>query len=166
MDSVGLTRLRRILDLPGRGAHSPVDVRLAGSLPALIRGLTVRPTGDIDFVDEVPEQIRRQRIVLRKIETDFGLKLGHVQSHYLPAHWQIRRQWLGNFGGLHVYLVDEYDFFVSKVAAADRKNWRFIFREPLIMEHAASAETDTGGAAHGSGKTAYQKVPPQSRCSG
>ena len=59
---------------------------------------------------------------LRKIETDFGLKLAHVQSHYLPAHWQDRRQWLGDFGGLRVYLVNEYDIFVSKLSSKKEKH--------------------------------------------
>jgi len=122
VDSIDSTRLGRIFDLLGRGIHGPVEVHIAGSIPTLIKGLTARPTGDIDFVDEVPAEIRRQRTVLRKIETDFGLKLGHVQSHYLPAHWQDRRQWLGDFGGLRVYVVDEYDIFVSKLSSKQEKH--------------------------------------------
>ncbi|MGP0062193.1 MAG: DUF6036 family nucleotidyltransferase [Isosphaeraceae bacterium] len=122
VDSIDSTRLRRIFDLLGRGIHGRLEVHIAGSIPTLIKGLTVRPTGDIDFVDEVPAEIRSQRAVLRKIETEFGLKLGHVQSHYLPAHWQNRRQWLGNFGGLCVYVVDEYDIFVSKLSSKKQKH--------------------------------------------
>ena len=122
MDSIDSTRLSRIFDLLGRAIHGPVKVHIAGSIPTLIKGLTARPTGDIDFVDEVPDEVRRQRTVLRKIETDFGLKLGHVQSHYLPAHWQDRRQWLGDFGGLRVYVVDEYDIFVSKLSSKKEKH--------------------------------------------
>jgi hypothetical protein len=122
VDSIDLTRLSRIFDRLGRAIHGPVEVHIAGSIPTLIKGLTARPTGDIDFVDEVPIEVRRQRTVLRKIETDFGLKLGHVQSHYLPAHWQNRRQWLGDFGGLRVYVVDEYDIFVSKLSSKKEKH--------------------------------------------
>jgi hypothetical protein len=122
VDSIDLTRLRRIFDLLGRAIHSPVEVHIAGSIPTLIKGLTARPTGVIDFVDEVPAEVRRQRTVLRKIETDFGLKLGHVRSNYLPAHWQNRRQWLGDFGGLRVYVVDEYDIFVSKLSSKKEKH--------------------------------------------
>ena len=70
VDSIDLTRLSRIFDLLGRAIHGPVEVHIAGSIPTLIKGLTARPTADIDFVDEVPEEIRRQRAVLRKIETD------------------------------------------------------------------------------------------------
>jgi hypothetical protein len=122
VDSIDSTRLSRIFDLLGRAIHDRIEIHIAGSIPTLIKGLTARPTGDVDLVDEVPEEIRRQRAVLRKIETDFGLKLGHVQSHYLPAHWQDRRQWLGDFGGLRVYLVDEYDIFVSKLSSKKEKH--------------------------------------------
>ncbi len=122
VDSIDSTRIGRIFDLLGRGVRDPVEVHIAGSIPTLIKGLTVRPTGDIDFVDEVPEEIRSQRAVLRKIATEFGLKFGHVQSHYLPAHWQNRQQWLGEFGGLRVYVVDEYDIFVSKLSSKKQKH--------------------------------------------
>ncbi len=122
VDSIDSTRLRRIFDLLGRGIHDRIEIHVAGSIPTLIKGLTVRPTGDIDLVDEVPEEIRRQRDVLRKIETEFGLKLGHVQSHYLPPHWRDRRQWFGDFGGLRVYLLDEYDIFVGKLSSKKEKH--------------------------------------------
>ena len=122
VDSIDSTQLGQIFDLLGRGIHGRVEIHIAGSIPTLIKGLTARPTDDIDLVDEVPEEIRRQRDVLRKIETDFGLKLGHVQSHYLPAHWRDRRQWFGDFGGLRVYLVDEYDIFVSKLSSKKEKH--------------------------------------------
>jgi hypothetical protein len=122
VDSVDAITLKRIFELLGREIHAPVEVHIAGSIPTLIKGLTAHPTGDIDFVDEVSEEIRRQRAVLRKIEREFGLKLGHVQSHDLPAHWQDRRQWLGDFGRLRVYVVDEYDIFVSKVSSKLEKH--------------------------------------------
>jgi hypothetical protein len=122
VDSIDSTQLSQIFELLGRGIHDRVEIHIAGSIPTLIKGLTARPTIDIDFVGEVPEAIRRQRTVLRTIATDFGLKMGHVQSHYLPAHWQDRRQWLGDFGGLRVYLVDEYDIFVSKLSSKKEKH--------------------------------------------
>jgi hypothetical protein len=122
VDSIDSTRIRRIFDLLGRGIHERIEIHVAGSIPTLIKGLTARPTGDIDLVDEVPEEIRRQRDVLHKIESDFGLKLGHVQSHYLPPHWRDRRQWFGDFGGLRVYLLDEYDIFVSKLSSKKEKH--------------------------------------------
>jgi hypothetical protein len=122
VDSIDLTQLRQIFDLLGRGIHGRIEIHIAGSVPTLIKGLTARPTDDIDLVDEVPEEIRHQRDVLRRIETEFGLKLGHVQSHYLPLHWRVRRHWLGDFGGLQVYTLDEYDIFVSKLASKKEKH--------------------------------------------
>ncbi len=122
VDSTDDSQLRQIFDLLGRTIHGPVEVHIAGSIPTLIKGLTARPTIAIDFVDEVPDEIRRQRALLRKIKTEFGLTLGHMQSHYLPAHWQNRRQWLGDFGGLRVYVVDEHDIFVSKLSSKKEKH--------------------------------------------
>jgi hypothetical protein len=122
VDGIDSPQIRQIFEMLGRGIHNSVEVHIAGSIPTLIKGLTARPTGDIDFVDEVPAEIRRQRTVLREIETEFGLKLAHVQSHYLPAHWQNRRHWLGDFGVLRVYLVDEYDIFVSKLSSTQKKH--------------------------------------------
>jgi hypothetical protein len=48
--------------------------------------------------------------------------MGHVQSHYLPANWQSRRRYFGDFGGLRVYMVDEYDIFVSKLSSKQAKH--------------------------------------------
>jgi hypothetical protein len=122
VDRIDSPQLHQIFEMLGQGLHGPIEVYIAGSIPTLIKGLTARPTGDIDFVDEVPAEVRRQRTVLRKIESQFGLTIGHVQSHYLPAHWKARRQWLGDFGGLRVYLVDEYDIFVSKLSSKQEKH--------------------------------------------
>jgi hypothetical protein len=122
VDSIDPPQIRQIFELLGRRIHGPVEVHVAGFIPTLIKGLTSRPTSDIDLVDEVPIEFRRQRAVLRKIETDYGLTLGHVQSHDLPANWQNRRQWLGDFGGLRVFVVDEYDIFVSKLSSQLEKH--------------------------------------------
>ncbi len=122
VDSIDSPQVRQIFDLLGRGIHGPLEVHIAGSIPTLIKGLTSRPTADIRFANEVPTEIRRQRGVLRKIEEQYGLTLGHVQAHDLAANWEGRRQWLGDFGGLRVYVVDEYDIFVSKLSSKKEKH--------------------------------------------
>jgi hypothetical protein len=122
VDAIDRPQLHQILEMLGQSIQGPIEVHIAGSIPTLIKSLTARPTTDIDFVDEVPAEIRRQRTLLRNIRSEFGLTLGHVQSHYLPAHWKNRRQWLGEFGGLRVYLVDEYDIFVSKLSSKKQKH--------------------------------------------
>jgi hypothetical protein len=122
VSTIGADQVQQIFDLLGRGIHHRVEVTIAGSIPTLIEGLTSRPTADIDLVNEVPDEIRKQKRLLEKIETEFGLTLGHVQSHYLPANWEQRRKYLGDFGGLRVYLVDEYDIFVSKLSSKQEKH--------------------------------------------
>ena len=122
VDSIGSTRIKQIFTLLGQNVHERIEVYVAGSIPTLIEGLTARPTEDIGIVDEVPEAIRKQRALLRKIQADYGLSIGHVQSHYLPAGWEKRRQFLGDFGGLRVYLVDPYDIFVSKLSSKQKKH--------------------------------------------
>jgi hypothetical protein len=122
VDSIGEVEIKQIFALLGEQIHDRVEVYVAGSIPTLIEGLTARPTEDIDIVDEVPAAIRKQRALLRKIETDYGLRLGHVQSHYLPSGWEKRRRFLGDFGGLRVYLVDAYDIFVSKLSSKQKKH--------------------------------------------
>ncbi|HEY7312698.1 MAG TPA: DUF6036 family nucleotidyltransferase [Gemmataceae bacterium] len=122
VDSIGAAQVKQIFALLGQHIHRRVEVYVAGSIPTLIKGLTARPTAAIDIVDEVPAEIRMQRAVLRKIQTDYGLSLGHVQFHYLPANWEKRRQFLGDFGGLRVYLADPYDIFVSKLSSKKEKH--------------------------------------------
>ncbi len=120
--SIHFRDIYQIFDLIGRSIHNSIEVYIAGSIPTLIKGLTARPTTDIDFVDEVPAEIRRQHEILHQIESEYGLALTHVQSHYLPLRWQQRRQWLGDFGGLRVFVVDEYDIFVSKLSSKHKKH--------------------------------------------
>ena len=122
VDSIGSTQIKQIFTLLGQNVHERVEVYVARSIPTLIEGLTARPTEDIDLVDEVPGAIRKQRALLRKIQSDYGLSLGHVQSHYLPVGWEKRRRFLGDFGGLRVYLVDPYDIFVSKLSSKQEKH--------------------------------------------
>ncbi len=122
VDSIGAMQVQQIFTLLGQNIHHRIEVYVAGSIPTLIEGLTARPTEAIDLVNEVPAEIRKQRAILRKIQTDYGLRLAHVQSHYLPAGWEDRRRFLGDFGGLRVYLVDAYDIFVSKLSSKQEKH--------------------------------------------
>jgi hypothetical protein len=122
VSNLGSTEIHQIFSLLGERVQDSIDVYIAGSIPTLIQGLTARPTDDIDIVNEVPAQIRKQGDILKRIRSEYGLTLGHVQSHYLPANWQQRRRFLGNFGGLHVFLVDVVDIFVSKLSSKQEKH--------------------------------------------
>lgn len=120
--SITKNQLEQVFELLGHGIHARVEVYVAGSIPTLVKGLTCRPTDDIDFVNEVPPEIRSQRTAISRVRADFGLTLGHVQSHYLPANWMNRRQFFGDFGGIRVYLVDVYDVFISKLSSKQKKH--------------------------------------------
>ncbi len=115
-------QIEQILELLGHPIHERVEINIAGSIPTLLEGLTFRPTDDIDFVNEVPKEIRKQKAAVDQIKTKYGLLLGHVQSHYLPANWMSRRQYLGDFGGIRAYLVDPSDIFVSKLSSKQEKH--------------------------------------------
>ena len=114
--------IEQALELLGVRINGRVEINIAGSIPTLITGLTARPTDDIDIVNEVPSEIRQQRDALKRIRSDYGLTLGHVQSHYLPSGWENRRRFLGDFGGIRAYLVDPYDIFVSKLSSKQEKH--------------------------------------------
>jgi hypothetical protein len=120
--SPGKDQVEQVFELLGRNVHDRVEIYIAGSIPTLIAGLTQRPTDDIDLVDEVPADIRKQRSVLDQIQAKFGLTLGRVQAHYLPANWRNRRKFLGDFGGIRAYLVEVYDVFVSKLSSKQEKH--------------------------------------------
>jgi hypothetical protein len=115
-------QIEQILELLGHPIHERLEINIAGSIPTLLEGLTFRPTDGIDFVNEVPKQIRKQKAAVDQIKTKYGLLLGHVQSHYLPANWMSRRQYLGDFGGIRAYLVDPSDIFVSKLSSKQEKH--------------------------------------------
>lgn len=122
VSTISKDQVAQVLDQLGQRIHDRIEINIAGSIPTLIRGLTARPTDDIDFVNEVPKEIREQRRVVEQIKTKYGLMLGHVQSHYLPANWELRRQFFGDHGGIRVYLVDTIDIFVSKLSSKQEKH--------------------------------------------
>ena len=45
VDSIDSPQIRQIFELLGRGIHEPVEVHIAGSIPTLIKGLTVPTDG-------------------------------------------------------------------------------------------------------------------------
>ena len=98
-------------------------VDIAGSVALILPGYLSRHTEDIDVVGEVPSDIRNNYLLLATLETSFGLKLGHVQTHYFPNGWQERVHVLGVFEQLHVFLVDVYDVALSKFFSARLKDF-------------------------------------------
>jgi hypothetical protein len=115
-------QIEQILELLGQRIYERLEINIAGSIPTLLEGLTFRPTDHIDFVNEVPQEIRRQKAAVDQIKNEFSLRLGHVHSRYFPANWMSRRQYLGDFGGIRAYLVDPSDIFVSKLSSKQEKH--------------------------------------------
>jgi hypothetical protein len=120
VDSIPLARILELLG--GRGIPGRIEINIAGSIPTRIKGRIARPTDDIEPVAEVPEAILRQRDVPRRIEVDVGLAFGYVPPRDPPPNWRARRRWFGDFGGLRVDPLDEYDLSVSPLSSEEAKH--------------------------------------------
>jgi hypothetical protein len=106
----------------GTRTNTPARLTIGGSIALILAGQLSRPTDDIDIVNEVPADLRTQHELLDELSRRFGLHLTHFQSHYLPAGWENRLRSLGNFGSLHVMLVDSTDIFLSKLFSPREKD--------------------------------------------
>jgi hypothetical protein len=113
VDRIDPRLIRQVFDLLGRGIHERVEVNITGSIVTMIKGLTARPTSSIEIAEKVPYAIYHQGSVLRQIQAQFGLVIVKSLRSALSARWQDRQEWLGDFGGRRVHLVDVYDVFVS-----------------------------------------------------
>jgi hypothetical protein len=97
-------------------------VSIGGSAALIVAGKLSRATEDVDVVDEVPAEIRTRYDLLERLAARYGLHIAHFQSHYLPTGWADRVRSLGRLGQLEVYLVDEYDVFLSKLFSRREKD--------------------------------------------
>jgi hypothetical protein len=59
--------------------------------------------------------------VLRKIEAEYVESHSHAGAISLGSV-ENRHQWLGDFGRLRVFVVDDYDIFVSKLSSRKEKH--------------------------------------------
>lgn len=114
--------IRKLLDQLGWMVHQDTTTYIAGSVALILPGYLSRHTDDIDFINEVPEAIRKDHQRVRELEKSYGLTLGHVQSHYFPSGWQNRTHSVGVFGRLKVFRVDPYDVFLSKLSSRRQKD--------------------------------------------
>ena len=110
----------------GREVRQPAELNVGGSCALILRSLIVRPTQDVDVVDELPEVIRQNHDLLNRLVRDYDLQLAHFQSHYLPDGWRDRVSTYGVFGSLTVRLVDAYDVLSGKVFSKRPKDQRDI----------------------------------------
>jgi len=114
--------VRELLGELGAELKKPALAVIGGSIALMLAGELRRGTDDIDFVDEVPSEIRDQHELLGALAIRYGLRVTHFQSHFLPTGWRERIRSLGRFGQLDVRLVDPCDVFVGKLFSARHKD--------------------------------------------
>jgi hypothetical protein len=122
MDKTNPENVRQLLEQLGWLVRQDTTVYIAGSVALILPGYLSRHTDDIDFIDEVPAEIRKDHQRLHELENSYSLTLGHVQSHYFPSRWQERVHSIGVFGRLKVFRVDVYDVFLSKLFSVRQKD--------------------------------------------
>ncbi len=118
---VGLTTspetIKKFLRELGAELHEAAEITVAGSSSLILQGLLLRHTREVAVVDEVPQALHSLKFHSR---TD--LIIAHFQSHYLPQGWMDRRNSLGDFGKLRVYLVNGLDIYVGKLFSLRAKD--------------------------------------------
>jgi hypothetical protein len=98
-----------------------------------------RRTLDIDYTTEAPSEAEPQlQTTIDTLATEMRLELEAVpigEFIPLPAEAHTRHRWVGQFGGLAVYIFDPYSIALSKVARgfeADLEDVLFLLRQNLI----------------------------------
>lgn len=122
MDKTRPDSVRQLLEQLGRIVHRETTIYVAGSVALILRGYLERHTDDIDLIDEVPPDLRKEHQRLDELEASYRLRLGHVPSHDFPSGWQQRAHSLGSFGRLRAFLLDVYDVFLRKLFSARQKD--------------------------------------------
>jgi hypothetical protein len=115
------TVLQFLRDLGGE-LNQHTHIIIGGSTALILDGLLSRRTEDIDVVDELPQAIRTEHALLRKLADRYGLRLAHFQSHFLPDDWEARARPLERIGNLDVRLVDSLDIFIGKLFSRREKD--------------------------------------------
>jgi uncharacterized nucleotidyltransferase DUF6036 len=124
MEKTDPDKIREFFGYLGNKLTRDIRVEVAGSVALILPGYLSRHTEDIDVVGEVPSDIRENHRLVAALESTFGLKLSHVQSHYFPSGWRSRVHSFDVFDHLHVFLVDVYDVALSKCFSARLKDFQ------------------------------------------
>lgn len=104
------------------GARKPIALTIGGAIALILTGPLARSTEDIDVVDEVPAEIRKESELLDELRSRYGLRLTHFQSHDLPPGWNDRIGFPQDFGNISVRLVDPLDVFLGKLTSTRPKD--------------------------------------------
>ncbi len=136
-DKVGFPTLARRMQKPfspnqllgylrelGRRLREPASITIAGSAVLILRAIVVRPTSDIDVIDELPRAIREEHELLKELEFETEVHLGHTASHYMPSGYQGRTTEYAHFDRLSIRMVDTIDLLVGKLFSMRPKDFR------------------------------------------
>ncbi len=115
MDKTDPEVIRQFFEHLGRFVRQETEIHIAESGALILSGYLSRKTDDLGIVGEVPEEIRNNHALMDQLTKDYGLILGHVQTHYFPKGWRDRVHAFGVYRRLTVSLVDVYDVFLSKL---------------------------------------------------
>ena len=132
-----------------RYPHSGTLYLLGGAALCLLG--SPRRTVDIDYTLEAPpDKADELRAAIEAVAREMQLELEDVPLEEfapLPSDASARHRWVGQFGGLAVYVYDPHSIALSKVARgfeADLQDVLFLLRQDLITleeleEHVQSA---------------------------
>jgi hypothetical protein len=114
--------MREFLRELGTRIQTPVKMMIGGSAALMLEGLFVQRIDAIEIVDEIPQAIRSDQVLLMELQERFELRLAHFQSHYLPDGWSSRIKSLGRFGVIEAFVVEEYDIALGKLFSKRTKD--------------------------------------------
>lgn len=138
----------------GAEAPDPARLEVGGSIALILAERLRRGTDRIDIVNEVPATLRNHHELLSRLTERYGLQVTHFQSHYLPAGYEYRLQFLDRFRLLDVYLVDPLDILVGKLFSrrdkdlSDLRMLKNRFTSEAILERIRSSAAAFLADAH------------------
>jgi hypothetical protein len=140
MDKTEPDKVHELLRELGTKIRQRLRLAIGGSIALILPGYLARATEDIDVVNELPPEIRKQHALLDELRKRYGLLLTHFQSRYLASGWDQRLHYLDTYGDMQVYLVDVYDVFLSKLFSGRSKDlddmrmvWPHLDKEKLTQ---------------------------------
>ena len=122
MDAVTPEKIESMLREVGSHLRKRTSAVLGESGALILSGLVSRETQDLDFVDEVPAELRNDHAFKNRVEGFYRLQLSHFQHHYLPSGWKDRTKSLGVFGNLALAVADPHDIFLGKLTSIREKD--------------------------------------------
>lgn len=138
MEPVTLANLEAFFEQVGKRYHDTASLYLLGGSALALLG-SPRTTVDVDYTFELgTEAVEEFEAVLTALSTEMRLDLDPVPlAEFIPLPPQAhkRRQLVGTFGQVEVYIFDPYSIALSKIARgfeADLEDVTFMLNKGLI----------------------------------